>query len=104
MKKNQLLFLDPTYEDSDNFEPRKPAQMATKSNHNIHHQPTSVSRANQIKQTRDRSSSSSKENHHGHSRRARRTKKSKNPDPDEPEPDIWSPYGYHPQVRNFTEN
>jgi len=99
-----LLFLDPTYEDSDNFEPRKPAQMATKPNHNIHHQPTAVSRANQIKQTRDRSSSSSKENHHGHSRRARRTKKSKNPDPDEPEPDIWSPYGYHPQVRNFTEN
>ena len=62
--------------------------------------------SNNPKPNRDRSSSSSKENHHQHnhhqSRRSRRNnnkKQKKNPEEqDGMDPDMWSPYGYHPQV------
>ena len=81
------IMKDPTYEDSESFGQQITKPIQSKSQARL---------ANQMKQQRDRSSSSSKENHH--SRRSRRSKK-KNPDPDiEPDPELWSPYGYHPQV------
>ena len=108
------IMKDPTYEDSnESFDQQQHRQsnnnplvksMKSSQNQNNHHPRNS----NPLK-SRDRSSSSSKENHHQHhhqSRRSRRNnnnKKQKNHlEQDGIEPDMWSPYGYHPQVLIYT--
>lgn len=108
------IMKDPTYEDSnESFDQQQHRQsnnnplvksIKSSQNQNNHHPRNS----NPIK-SRDRSSSSSKENHHQHhhhqSRRSRRNNKKQknNLEQDGIEPDMWSPYGYHPQVLILTQ-
>ena len=95
------IMKDPTYEDSnESFDQHQQRQ----SNNNPLVKSMKSSGQNHPRNSnpkpRDRSSSSSKENHHHHrGRRSRRNNnKKKNLEQDGVEPDMWSPYGYHPQV------